>query len=103
MRRPLQSRAVSYKTLLVEEVGDVLSVTLNRPEVHNAFNDELIAEGHRFVRRIGARRARWCGAAERCICAMSVACTPSFLQARGASRIAGYALRRILTVRRVAG
>src|SRR5437764_8808281 len=33
-----------YKTLLVEEVGGVLSVTLNRPEVHNAFNDELIAE-----------------------------------------------------------
>src|ERR1051325_9693697 len=33
-----------YKTLLVEEAGGVLSVTLNRPEVHNAFNDELIAE-----------------------------------------------------------
>ena len=33
-----------YKTLLVEEVGGVLSVTLNRPEVHNAFNEELIAE-----------------------------------------------------------
>jgi methylglutaconyl-CoA hydratase len=33
-----------YKTLLVEEAGGVLSVTLNRPEVHNAFNEELIAE-----------------------------------------------------------
>src|SRR5256885_2266860 len=33
-----------YKTLLVEESGGLLSVTLNRPEVHNAFNDELIAE-----------------------------------------------------------
>lgn len=35
---------MSYKTLLVEEAGGVLSVTLNRPDVHNAFNDELIAE-----------------------------------------------------------
>lgn len=35
---------MTYKTLLVERDGDVLSVTLNRPEVHNAFNDELIGE-----------------------------------------------------------
>jgi methylglutaconyl-CoA hydratase len=35
---------MTYKTLLVEEVAGVLNVTLNRPEVHNAFNDELIAE-----------------------------------------------------------
>jgi len=34
----------SYKTLLLEETDGVLSVTLNRPDVHNAFNDELIAE-----------------------------------------------------------
>lgn len=34
----------AYKTLLVEETGGVLSVTLNRPDVHNAFNEELIAE-----------------------------------------------------------
>lgn len=33
-----------YKTLLVEERDRVLFVTLNRPDVHNAFNDELIAE-----------------------------------------------------------
>jgi methylglutaconyl-CoA hydratase len=33
-----------YKTLLVDEADGVLTVTLNRPEVHNAFNDELIAE-----------------------------------------------------------
>ena len=31
-------------TLIVSEENDVLSVTLNRPDVHNAFNDELIAE-----------------------------------------------------------
>ena len=35
---------MSYKTLLVELADGVLNVTLNRPDVHNAFNDELIAE-----------------------------------------------------------
>jgi methylglutaconyl-CoA hydratase len=33
-----------YKTLAVDERDGVVTVTLNRPEVHNAFNDELIAE-----------------------------------------------------------
>ncbi|HVR41095.1 MAG TPA: enoyl-CoA hydratase-related protein [Thermoanaerobaculia bacterium] len=33
-----------YKTLIVEESEGVLTITLNRPDVHNAFNDELIAE-----------------------------------------------------------
>ncbi|MBV9494486.1 MAG: enoyl-CoA hydratase/isomerase family protein [Acidobacteria bacterium] len=35
---------MAYKTLLVEDADGVLHVTLNRPDVHNAFNDELIAE-----------------------------------------------------------
>ena len=35
---------MAYKTLLVELADGVLTVTLNRPDVHNAFNDELIAE-----------------------------------------------------------
>lgn len=35
---------MSYRTLLVEETNGVLDVALNRPEVHNAFNDQLIAE-----------------------------------------------------------
>ncbi|HVG24053.1 MAG TPA: enoyl-CoA hydratase-related protein [Thermoanaerobaculia bacterium] len=35
---------MAYKTLLVELADGVLTVTLNRPEVHNAFNDELIGE-----------------------------------------------------------
>ena len=35
---------MAYKTLLVEHSDGVLTVTLQRPEVHNAFNDELIAE-----------------------------------------------------------
>ena len=34
----------TLKTLQVEENDSVLWVTLSRPEVHNAFNDELIAE-----------------------------------------------------------
>ena len=35
---------MAYNTLLVELKDGVLNVTLNRPDVHNAFNDELIAE-----------------------------------------------------------
>ena len=35
---------MSYKTLLVDDAAGVITVTLNRPDVHNAFNDELIAE-----------------------------------------------------------
>ncbi|HEX3109955.1 MAG TPA: enoyl-CoA hydratase-related protein [Thermoanaerobaculia bacterium] len=35
---------MDYRTLIVSEENAVLSVTLNRPDVHNAFNDELIAE-----------------------------------------------------------
>jgi methylglutaconyl-CoA hydratase len=35
---------MAYKTLQVEERDGVVTVALNRPEVHNAFNDELIAE-----------------------------------------------------------
>jgi methylglutaconyl-CoA hydratase len=49
---------VSYKTLLVEEADGVLTVTLNRPDVHNAFNDELIAEAIDLFSGIDAARAR---------------------------------------------
>jgi methylglutaconyl-CoA hydratase len=35
---------MAYKTLQVDERDGVVTVALNRPEVHNAFNDELIAE-----------------------------------------------------------
>jgi methylglutaconyl-CoA hydratase len=35
---------MEYRTLRVERRGHNLWVTLNRPEVHNAFNEELIAE-----------------------------------------------------------
>src|SRR2546428_10499615 len=47
-----------YKTLLVEESDGVLLVTLNRPEVHNAFNDELIGEAVEVFRGVGQRSVR---------------------------------------------
>ncbi len=34
----------SYQTILVETSNILTTVTLNRPEVHNAFNEEMIAE-----------------------------------------------------------
>lgn len=49
---------MSYKNLLLEERDGVLLVTLNRPEVHNAFNDELIAEAIELFRGIGQRDVR---------------------------------------------
>jgi methylglutaconyl-CoA hydratase len=42
----------TYKTLLVEEASGILTVTLNRPDVHNAFNDELIAEANELFANI---------------------------------------------------
>ena len=50
---------MSYKTLLVEETDGIVSVTLNRPDVHNAFNDELITEAIDLFSSIasGNRRA----------------------------------------------
>src|ERR1700694_3467716 len=49
---------MNYKTLIVSENDGVLTVTLNRPEVHNAFNDELIAEAIDLFGGIDASRAR---------------------------------------------
>jgi methylglutaconyl-CoA hydratase len=49
---------MTYKTLVVDEQDGVVSVTLNRPDVHNAFNDELIAEAIDLFGGIGTRDAR---------------------------------------------
>jgi methylglutaconyl-CoA hydratase len=49
---------MTYNTLLIEEGDGVLTVTLNRPEVHNAFNDELISEAIDLFENIGSRNAR---------------------------------------------
>ena len=45
---------MAYKTLLVEERDGILSVTLNRPDVHNAFNDELIGEAIEIFSNLGS-------------------------------------------------
>ncbi|MDX1584932.1 MAG: enoyl-CoA hydratase/isomerase family protein [Thermoanaerobaculia bacterium] len=44
------------ETLRVEEDGGVMSITLDRPSVHNAFNDELIAEAIELFEAIDERR-----------------------------------------------
>ncbi len=49
---------MAYKTLLVDLADGVLSVTLNRPEVHNAFNDELIGEAIDLFSNIDVNSAR---------------------------------------------
>jgi len=49
---------MAYKTLLVEHGDGVLTVTLQRPEVHNAFNDELIAEAIDVFSSIDASASR---------------------------------------------
>jgi methylglutaconyl-CoA hydratase len=49
---------MAYTTLLVEEADGVISITLHRPDVHNAFNDELIAEAIDVFRGVGSRGAR---------------------------------------------
>src|SRR5260221_11033659 len=51
-------RRMAYKTLLVEERDGIVSVTLDRPDVHNAFNDELIAEAVDLFGAMGSRDAR---------------------------------------------
>src|ERR1044071_4306577 len=50
--------AMAYNTLLVELVDGALTVTLNRPEVHNAFNDELIEEAVDLFEHVDADAAR---------------------------------------------
>lgn len=49
---------MAYRTLLVDEADGVVTVALNRPDVHNAFNDELIAEAIDLFEGLGATSAR---------------------------------------------
>lgn len=49
---------MTFKTLLVDEADGIITVTLNRPEVANAFNDELIGEAIDLFQSIGDRDAR---------------------------------------------
>ena len=49
---------MAYKTLIADLADGVLTVTLNRPDVHNAFNDELIAEAIDLFSNIDTNAAR---------------------------------------------
>ena len=49
---------MAYKTLLVDLSDGVLTVSLDRPEVHNAFNEELIIEAIDLFSNIDADAAR---------------------------------------------
>ncbi|WP_343670837.1 enoyl-CoA hydratase/isomerase family protein [Paraburkholderia heleia] len=46
---------MQYETLAVEVVGHVATVTLNRPEVRNAFNEAMIADVTAAFAALGAR------------------------------------------------
>lgn len=46
---------MAYRNFVVEQSGAVVSVTLNRPDVHNAFNDDLIVEAIDIFSSLGAR------------------------------------------------
>jgi len=45
---------MTYQTIELQQAGHVASVTLNRPEVRNAFNDTMIAELTQAFRQLGA-------------------------------------------------
>ena len=44
MKKDSDKKSDNYKSLLVDIEQHVATVTLNRPEIRNAFNDEMIAE-----------------------------------------------------------
>lgn len=41
---------MNYKTILIENKNQISTLTLNRPDVHNAFNEELISEIHQAMK-----------------------------------------------------
>lgn len=48
----------SWQTLLVEEAGDVLTVTLNRPTVANAMNLQMVNELTQVLNKVEAQQLR---------------------------------------------
>ena len=52
----LQAPEMSYQFLTITRDGPVEYLTLNRPEVRNAFNDEVIAELTRWAETVQERR-----------------------------------------------
>ena len=61
-----------YETLLYEEDDGVAIVTMNRPEVHNAFNELMQSELHALWRSLrtndDVRAVVWTGAGEDAFC-----------------------------------
>ncbi len=60
----MNDNTLHYDTLMVRYAGQVATVTLNRPEVRNAFNETMIADltdgfhGAERTRRHSCGRAR---------------------------------------------
>ena len=54
----------NYKSLLVKVEQHVATVTLNRPEIRNAFNDEMIAELTDAFSTLGADDKAFCAGAD---------------------------------------
>ena len=50
----MQKNLNNYKSLLVDIEQHIATVTLNRPEIRNAFNDEMIAELTEIFTTLGA-------------------------------------------------
>lgn len=50
----MQQNLNHYKSLLVDVEQHVATVTLNRPEIRNSFNDEMIAELTDAFKTLGA-------------------------------------------------
>ncbi|MER2162689.1 MAG: enoyl-CoA hydratase-related protein, partial [Psychrobacter alimentarius] len=50
----MQKETNNYKSLLVTIEQHVATVTLNRPEIRNAFNDDMIAELNDVFTHLGA-------------------------------------------------
>jgi 1,4-dihydroxy-2-naphthoyl-CoA synthase len=53
-----QAIVPDFETLLYEEADGVATVTLNRPDVHNAFNSQMQRELHTLWRSSSAAAAR---------------------------------------------
>lgn len=49
----------NYQTISIESIGDLIILTLNRPEVKNAFNDIMIAEVSDFFGRLSEKNHRY--------------------------------------------
>ena len=54
MTKDIQEKSNNYKSLLVKVEQHVATVTLNRPEIRNAFNDEMISELTDAFKTLGA-------------------------------------------------